>query len=334
MIDFSVLPICVTDKEAFFEASREELRVLLALIEKGGRALDEEELARAANISRARASAALVFWQESGVISKRSESTASENFTRPTVTEEFEERIDAGEIIEAPAVKVAKSIRDNELSELIEEIAAIMQKPALATAEIKKICAVYEEYSLSEDYIITLAAYLAEKGKLTASRLAMEAERLIKKGVDCTELLEKHIIEKQDESATEYEFKQIVGIRDRKLSQMERDMIHTWYSDFGFSNEVISLAYSINTMQKPFSMLYMNTILKHWNEQGCKTLEECQLLHDREVLEKRTKRTAEEKPYISGTTKTKKQTPRYGEFDVNDAFAKALKRSYGEEGKK
>ena len=106
MIDFSVLPICVTDKEAFFEASREELRVLLALIEKNGRALDEEELAAAAKISRARTSAALVFWQESGVITKRSSSSASENFTRPTVTEEFEERIDAGEIIEAPAVKV------------------------------------------------------------------------------------------------------------------------------------------------------------------------------------------------------------------------------------
>ena len=335
MIDFSLFPLSITDKEAFFDASKEELRVLLALIEKNGSIADENELAKAAKTSRARASSALVFWKESGVIEEKKASELSDNLTRPTVTEEFEERIEAGEITEMPAVSVASSIRDNELQELLAELAGIMQKPALSTTEVKKICGVYIEYSLSEDYIITLAAHLAEKGKLTASRLAMEAERLLKKGIDCTELLEKHLIEKNDESVTEYEFKKIVGIRDRKLSEMEREMIHTWYYDFEFSNEVVALAYSINTMQKPFSMLYMNTILKHWNEEGCKTREECQNLHDRELEEKRSskKSSVTEKPYISGG-QPKKQNPRYGDFDVNDAFAKALKRSYGDEGKK
>ena len=52
-------PLRVSDKEAFFEASTEELRILALLIEKEG-CSTAEELSALARVSVARARAALV----------------------------------------------------------------------------------------------------------------------------------------------------------------------------------------------------------------------------------------------------------------------------------
>ena len=331
MIDYLTIPKTLTDKSEFTEASREELRVLLALIEANGRFSSEEELAKKAATSKARAVSSLVFWEEAGVITPREKGAeAIENLTRPTITEEFEERIELGEISEESAVKVAKDIRDNGLSELLNECALIMEKPTLSTAEAKQICAIYTQYALGEEYIITLAAYIAQKGKLTAQRLVIEAERLVKRGIDCVEALEKYIIEKDKESGAGWEFKHLLGIYNRNLSKSEQEYVNKWYYEYGFSEEIIGIAFDItvvNTAGK-VSLPYMDKLLTHWNECGCKTADDCNNLIERERTEKKVSEKAEEK--VKKASAPKKQTPRYGDFDVNDAFKKALQRSYGD----
>lgn len=330
MIDYSTLQEAITDKQEFTEASREELRVLLALIEADGKYSSDEELAKKASTSKARAMSALVFWEEAGIITPRkNEANVQENVTRPTVTQEFEERIELGEISEESAVKVAKDIRDNGLQELLAECALIMDKPALSTAEAKQICAVYTQYALGEEYIVTLAAYIAEKGKLTAQRLAIEAERLVKRGIDCTEALEKYIMEKENESGAEWEFKRLMGIYNRNLSKTEQEYVNKWYYTFGYSADVIGEAFDLTVVNtSKFSLPYMDKLLTHWNESGCKTAEECRALSERERAEKKAAQASEEKNKKPAAPK--KQTPRYGDFDVNDAFKKALQRSYGD----
>ena len=330
MIDYSVLPLSLTDREAFTEASREELRVLLALIESNGRFDSEDELSKKASTSMARALSSLVFWEEAGVIAPRAESEkTAENLTRPSITEEFEERIELGKISDEGSVKVAKDIRDNNLKELISECALIMNKPALSTEEAKQICAIYTQYALGEEFIVTLAAYIADKGKLTAQRLAIEAERLVKRGIDCTEALERYIIEKQNESGAEWEFKRQFGIYKRNLSNTEQEYAKRWYYEFGYSAEIVGEAYNITTLHTgELNFPYMNKILVHWNDSGCKTLEDCRSLSERERAEIKAAEATEEKQKKTSTPK--KQTPRYGDFDVNDAFKKALQRSYGD----
>ena len=97
-ISYITSPLSLSDKDAFSEASKEELRVLLALIECGGRFDSVAELASHARVSVARAGSSLVFWEEAGVIRK----TESQ-----TITEEFEERIELGKIREIPAKEAA-----------------------------------------------------------------------------------------------------------------------------------------------------------------------------------------------------------------------------------
>ncbi len=321
MIDYKFNAAALTASEAFTEASREELRVLLALIASGGRAESEGELAKAAGVSRGRASSSLVFWEESGIITERD--------GIPTITEEFEERVQLGKLDTGTAISAAKSVRDNELAALIAECARLMDRPALNTEEIKTINALYTQFKLDEEYIITLAAYINDKGKLTAARLGTEAEKLVKRGIDTAEGLMAYIEEKANESTDEWEFRHLLGIYNRTLTKSEQEYVKKWYGEFGYGEDIIGEAYDITVRNtSKLSLPYMDTLLTSWHESGCKTLDEC-----RAAIEKdKAARAVEEKQKTPPKMpRTPKNAPRYGNFDPLEAFEAALKRSYGDE---
>ncbi len=306
------------------EATREELLVLsaVALSECG---LDGEAAAKAVGVSKARAVSALALWLEAGaVIPFEGENAEDSSIDAPAIEEEFEPRVQIGELYEEQAVKIAKAIRDEELSELLSECAALMSKPALTTQEVKIITSVYTQYALSEDYLLTLAAYLASVGKLTAPRLRDKAISLVGKSIDTTEALEVYIKDKESEAKDEQEIRRTLGIWSRKITDSEREIFDKWTVSFGYSTVIIGEAYSIcvnNTGR--LSVSYMDKVLTSWHTMGLKTLEECR------AAKAVTKADGEEKPKRSAP-KSEPAKPRYGDFDVNDAFQKALMRSYEE----
>ena len=65
-------------------------------------------------------------------------------------------------------------------------------------------------------------------------------------------------------------------------------------------------------------------LLTAWFLAGCKTLSECKKKYADDEEAKKAEREAK-----TGTKKTKKEPERYGDFDANEAFLKALERSYG-----
>ncbi len=308
----------VSELGEFLEASREELRVLIAVTEDGTRGV--AELAELCGISRARASAALSFWREAGAIAAASEAQS--------VTEEFEERLGRGEIAEEPAAKVARDIRDNSLAELLAECARLMKKTALSSSDAKKLTALFTQYSLSQEYIVTLAAYLAEKGKLTVTRLVDEALKLVYKEIDTAEALEEYVRERESESAIDKEFRRLLGIYNRALTDKEREYFKKWSTEYGYFTEIVGEAYDIcvNATSK-LSLPYMDKILTAWFEASCRTLSECRAKTEADRAAKNEAR--KEKARARQAEKKEAAKPRFGDFDVNDAFKKALERSYG-----
>ena len=308
----------LTELDSFFDASREELSVLLAIISLKGEIRDAEELASLSHISRARATASLSFWENSGVIYEGTAPIKDDAL----ISEEYE----SDEEPEKSASEIAKSIKDRGLASLLSEIARLMERPMLSSAETKKIVNVYTEYALNEEYVITLAAFLKEKEKLTASRLAADAERLVKKGIDCTEELEIYLAKMAKLSDAEWHYKRLIGIYDRSLSPLERELAEKWYCVYGYSDEIIGLAFSTTVKNKTtLELPYMDAILTSWNEKGCRTLEECEA----EMRKFSAEWQDEKSPPKTSSSRKKKEKPRYGDFNVNDAFAKALERSYG-----
>lgn len=297
----------------FSEASKEELRVLVAVSFAKG--ISDSDIAAAAGVSQARAKSAIALWVAEGVIEECAEAT---------VKEEFADRLRPCELMETPAKEVAESIRDEGLSELIEECAVLLKKPALTTEEVKCIVGLADQYSLTPDYILTLAAHLAAKNHLTAPTLRDRAIALSSKGISTTEDLEIYLKDKEQESSNEYEMRRIIGVWKRTFSAGEQAMIRKWFDTFAYSPVIISEAYDICVMNTgDLSFAYMDKILSSWHETGCKTLEECKALRSISKSETKSSDTAKR-----GRSKSEPPKPRYGDFDVDDAFAKALARSY------
>ncbi len=319
MTHYKIIPISVSSKEAFKEASREELRALIVLIECEGRPKSIEEFAERAGISKARASASLVLWEEAGVIAPVSDV--------PTITEEFERRLEAGEIEEITAKDAARSIRSAGLADMISECARMLGRATLNTTEIKKLTALSEQYSLSPEYILTLASHMAKKGTLNLSRLVDKAIKFSNDGIYDVSPLEAHLADIENESEIEKNYRILFGIYHRALSKTEKESFRKWSRDYGYFTDIVGEAYDIVVSRyKTNYVQRTDELLTHWYESGCKTLSQCRAKHDADMAEKKAKAEKErqaKKPYA------KPQKERYGDFDVEDAFLKALNRSYG-----
>ena len=315
---YAVTPLRIIGKDAFLEASKEELRVLLLLVELGGKFDSAEELASLASISVARCRSALSFWEESGIIVRRTEDT-------PAVMTEFDEIIRPSEITEVAAVDVAKTIRDEGIALMFSDFESMLGR-TLSQTDIKTITALYTQYSLSTEYILTLAANLHSRNVLTIERLRDEAIRLVGKDIDNAEILDVYLADKEKTSAYELEYRRVMGIF-RRLSKTERQYFKKWAEEFQYSAPIIAEAYDhavMNTKSGKGDFRYMDSVLTSWHENNCHTVSECKAFSEAKRMKNK----------ISGagkTSKTQAPTPKYGNFDVNDAFAKALERSYGED---
>lgn len=304
----------------FNEASQEELRILLAIISSNGN-IDVSSLSATLGVSLARAKSSLVLWEEAGVI-------LQDDTIESTITEEFT-NTRAYDIADAmTSVECAEVIRDNELASLIYELERLFERSPLSSAEVKYISALYTELTLSAEYILTLTGYmLEEKGKISIKRLADEAERLTKRGIDTVEGLEIYFSCKDKENGNIQEVKRLLGIFNRSLSKKEQELVNKWFDEYNYTLEVVGEAYDITVMNtSKLSFPYMDKLITHWHENGVKTLNEIRALVERE----RSQRGHEEKPKTPPRIpRAPKERPRFGDFDANDVFEKVLARSYG-----
>ena len=319
-INYKVNLLRLTDNPSFKEATTEELRTLIALIECNGDCDSAVALASMAKVSPARCKAAIAFWEESAVI--------REDDGTPTIIEDFEERLVRGEIDEVPAVDVAESIRNEDLADMLNECAKLLGQACLSNDEIKKFTALCTQYALTPDYIMTLVAHKTSKGRTTVRLICDEAIKLSGKGIDSTEALDSYLKSIEESSGAEWEIRRVLGIYGRNLSPSEKGYFKKWTEDFGYSITVITEAYDIavlNSKSGRGDLRYMDKIITDWHEAGCRTVNECKARSEAEKAKQTTEKTTKSKQ------KSQPETPRYGNFDAKDAFLKALERSYGKE---
>ena len=323
-INFRVLLRPLSECQGFTEMTAPELRVLVALIENGGCLESAKMLAELSGTTEVRAVSTLTLLTEMGLIAPEDAVD-----TKGGIVEEFEYRIREGEIEAQSASAVAKTIRDSNLSEMISECAVIFEEPALSSEHTAILTALYTQYGLSPEYILTLAAYMATKGKPNASTLKNKAISLHKRGIDTVEELERYIGDLERENTADWELKRLFGIKGRNLSDAELSYFRRWCDEFDFTTEIVSSAYDICSVATggKLSLPYMDKILTEWHETGCKTLDECRRHEEKNKVERREAY----KPKVKPREKEKPKPPRYGSFDVDEAFKAALKRSFGDD---
>ena len=324
-----------SESEAFSEATEAELKVLIALMERGGVAGDEE-LISATGASKSRVLSAIALWQGEGII-EEGIGAADEKPNTPygnSITEEFDERVGVDELYEQSAAETAEGIRNRGLASLMDECAAMMGKPMLSPSEVKRIAALSIQYALSEEYIAILASHLAERGALTVTRLVSRAAKLTEQDINTPEELEAYIADKERERGDFSELKRFFGIHDRKLSRTEEDYFRKWLYDFGFDTAMIAEAYDYtvnNTGKRSFA--YMDKLITDWHASGCKNAAECRNRYEQVRAEQNAAATQKKKAETPQYRRPEKEKPRYGDFDPMEAFQRALERSFPDEKK-
>ena len=325
--NFKFTAVKVSETAEFADASLNELRVIQVLFDMGGSA-SEDELIERSGISKARLASSLAFWQEAGVIVPSEEETIYGN----KITEEFPERVIIGEPMEESASEIAATIRSHKLASLFDEIAAMMKKTMLTPMEMKNIAILCSQYSLNEEYIATLAAHLHGKGSLTVRNLTARCKKLVDNGVNTVEELETSIAADEHARQDLIRYKIIFGVNNRAFSKKEREYIDKWSKTYGYGTEIIEMAYGVETLNTgEISFRYMDTLLTDWYESGCRTLLDCEKRC--EAVRIMRENEAKDKKAASAPVRKekKKESPRYGDFDPEEAFRLALERSYPSE---
>ena len=309
----------ITELECYSDASKDELKVLIAILSLGGKSVTAEELAEIVGTSKARVKAALILFEESGVIEKCDPYLAEVEYEFAPKENDKEESL---------ADSICELTRNREFREMLRDVEGLFEK-TLTTQETQRLASLYTKKCLSVEYIMTLVSFLKERHKkLTVNRVVQEAGKLIEKNITGLEELEIYIKDKSQEVAGEEKLRNLFGIYGRTLTKSERELFEKWMHTFGYSELIIGEAYDINVSATGNrSLSYIDKILTSWHEAGCKTVEECR--SKAEMHKYQGKKNAN-----NSSQKSKKnieaETPKYTEFNSEDALMRALERSYGD----
>ena len=311
----------ITELECFKEASKDEVKILVAILSRGG-TVGVTELSEALGISPARVKACITLFTEGGVLTECDGTSLAE------VEYEFEPTKKDKKRASETTVELARSIRENDLYEMNRELEVLFEK-TLETREIERLTSLYTKMGLSPEYILTLTAFLKDtRQNLTVELVVREAGKLLSKQIDTLEDLEIYIKEKSNEVAGEMEMRRLFGIYGRTLTPSERELFKKWMHEYGYSSSIISEAYdvSVSAINK-LSMPYIDSILTEWHAAECKTVEECRArVNIRKATNPKNANNSSQKTKKTTTT----ETPKYADFNSEDALLRALERSYGD----
>ena len=329
-LEFCVNDTLVIENKFFSDATADELRVLLSLRELGG-AADADEVCRICSISVPRLKAALSFWETAGVISPL-KIMAEGEFGNRVITE-FEENPLSDELDDMTGAELAEEIRDEGLRVLFEEISGLMGKPELSYMEMNRIAAMISQYKINDEYIALIAAHLAEKNMLSIHRLTLKVRELIKRDICTPDELGAYISDEEEQKSSKYsEYRRALGIYNRTLSESEVALLDKWTDTYFFGVEIVKKAYDyavMSTGSRSFS--YMDALLSDWNSVGCKTVAECEKRHESERARLMSERAEAKSEVDRIRRESKKQTPRFGDFDPEEVMKRALERTYADE---
>ena len=286
------------------EASREDLRVLVCLMEAG--CADEADLATASGCSPEDVTAALGFWRGAGIVTRGGDTAqaqvAKEEVGRVTRTSRPTYRAD----------EIGEKIKGYGLSSLISAAEQLWGRE-FGRVEMEVFVYLTEQCGFSAEYLLLLAGYCKEKGKISVKYMEKVAHTFLEKGVDTPEKLEKYITEEQEKSSVRWRIRALLGMADREPTRTEEKYLTEWTEALGYGEDVIGLAYDVTVQNTgKVALAYMNKLLAAWHEGGCKTEADARAQMERERAAK------------GWASKKEKEKPSVSQFDPNDALAAAF----------
>lgn len=321
----------VLDREALLRAadagvSETELWLLLSLCADESLLCDFEsgadKLADDLGLARSDLDKALGFLMGAGIL--RREGARGRKKAAPKKDEAEKKAPRRAEVSELPKYTTEELAtilaHRRELTLLIDEAQNAIGKIFNQT-EIRQLVAISEGLGLDGEYILLLLAYCRKQEKNNLRYAEKLAVSFFDAGITTADALTEHLHALELADTAEGQIKRLFGF-SRSLTGKEKGFLADWTSKYGFGAEMIEKGYEVaaDSTANP-TLAYLHSILTRWHEEGIKTPEDVD--RDREAR----KAAAEGK---RPKTATGQPTAKATSFDVDDFFAAAIGRGYGE----
>ncbi len=323
-------------------ASEADLKVLLALCADpsictfSDRAQGMEAIAAAAGCTADEVQDALAFWRGAGVCSTRAGTAKAP-------------RVRTGDTA-ATAATAAPARKPTPKSELprytTEELTALLESRKDAaecldecqriwgkmfnTHETNMVLGLVDYLGLDWEYVLVLLAYCLKVQERRGIRKSLHyveslAFGLYDDGVCDVVALHERIKQNEQMAEMESRLRALFGMGSRALTPTEKKYFAAWLYEYGYGMDIIRRAYEITVDSKgEFKIKYMNSILANWHTAGHRTLEDVDRAEAAFRAEADRAKTARE-------GKTNRPSATAASYDVNDFFAAAERRSFGED---
>lgn len=291
------VPTDVVDKYIKI-AGGSSVKVLLFFLRHSGEDLDIDYIAQQLAMNKEDVCDAFVFWQQVGLLEKSddvfipaqaiperkensfaAEQSSSENAEENEISAEEQVRL---AIMKTAALRtpefspreIADTVKSDERIAYIFKMCEQMFGRPLKSAEQKALVVIVNHIGLPADVTLMMIDYCNSIGKCTPAYMQSMAMDWVENGITDFSSAEKHISILQAKNTAENTVRKIFGI-NRALSQKEKDFAALWMNEWGFSADVITVAYEINVDLKGNSSFnYVNKILENWHIKGLTTKEQ------------------------------------------------------------
>ena len=304
---------------ALRDASADDLRVLLCLMETGGEA-QPRLLADRAGCSEARVCAALEYWQQRGILEPGADRKTDHTPEPAANTPVLPSASLADSLHRLTPQESAALIDRKGLKELLDECQNVMGR-AFSSTDIVTLASLYDQLGMDRAYLLTLVSYCVNTLQKNSMRyLEKTALALHDRGIDTMNALEAYIHEREQYHAADGWLRRMFGIGDREPSKTQRECFEKWVLQYGYDRDVVAIAYDItvNNTQKA-DVRYTDKILTAWYTAGLRTPEQITVSLE---AERRKKEGGK------GTPAAPKKKEALGSFDTEEFFRNALRRSY------
>lgn len=287
--------------------SKEDLQVLLAVYAENE--FDPVALAEKLEMTQNVFKRSLEMWRDSGVL------LIDGNAGQPSVqessvpTEAQRKSAVASAVARYTSSELAAVVERREgCTELLDSCQQILGK-IFNAQETTVIIGLYDQFSLSPEYILRLCTHAAEMQKKSIRYVEKMAIDFYDRDITSYSALEDELMRLRDRASFEGFVRDLFGIGRRAFIKKEKDFMTAWSEKYCFTREMIVKAYEITVAKtNDSSMNYANAILENWYASGFKTLADVE--------------AAEAERTKSGAV------PAGSSFSTDSFFEAALKRSY------
>ncbi len=237
-------------------ASAEELKTLLCFF--ADPEISVPDAARDIGITVAQVEAAIAFWRGAGIFKESAGKKKAANDTSSYRNYDSE--------------TLSNAIEGNEGFKLVCRVAEQNMQKQLTKNDYSALYYLYDFCGIPAEVICGIIELCCSMGKKNTQYIYKKAVALYEDGIDSYDKFEKYLARRELINSNIGKLRKLCGMGDRALTSKEQKFCDCWFGDWGFSFEMVELAYekTIDSTGK-LSMVYMNGILRRWHESGFTT---------------------------------------------------------------